>query len=116
MSTKTTLTLVLGSLTAGLLTAGSASAMPSTLNWTAYGTGTSGHAQIMAISQLVQEEHGTQSRVIPGENDTMRMTPLKTGRVDLCACGIASYYGSEGVMMFAGPDWGPANIITPSEP
>lgn len=107
MSTKTNLTLVLGSLTAGLLAAGSASAMPSTLNWTAYGTGTSGHAQIMAISQLLQEEHGTQSRVIPGENDTMRMTPLKTGRVDLCACGIASYYGSEGVMMFAGPDWGP---------
>ena len=110
MSTKTTLTLVLSSLTAGLLAAGSASAMPNTLNWTAYGTGTSGHAQIMAISQLLQEEHGTQSRVIPGENDTMRMTPLKTGRVDLCACGIASYYGSEGVMMFAGPDWGPQPI------
>ncbi|BBI62146.1 hypothetical protein HSBAA_34520 [Vreelandella sulfidaeris] len=80
--------------------------MPPTLNWTAYGTGTSGNAQIMAISQLLQAEHGTQSRVIPGENDTMRMTPLKTGRVDLCACGIASYYGSEGVMMFARPDWG----------
>jgi TRAP transporter TAXI family solute receptor len=93
-----------------LLLASHVNAMPSTLNWTAYGTGTSGNAQIMAISQLLQEEHGTQSRVIPGENDTMRMTPLKTGRVDLCACGIASYYGSEGVMMFARPDWGPQPI------
>lgn len=110
MSTKTTLSLALGSLTAGLLITSHAIAMPSTLNWTAYGTGTSGNAQIMAISQLLQEEHGTQSRVIPGENDTMRMTPLKTGRVDLCACGIASYYGSEGVMMFAQPDWGPQPI------
>lgn len=110
MHTKTKLTFKLSGIAAGIFFAGQAVAMPNTLNWTAYGTGTSGHAQIMAISQLLQEEHGTQSRVIPGENDTMRMTPLKTGRVDLCACGIASYYGSEGVMMFAGPDWGPQPI------
>ena len=110
MRTKTTLPLVISSLAAGLFITSHASAMPPTLNWTAYGTGTSGNAQIMAISQLLQAEHGTQSRVIPGENDTMRMTPLKTGRVDLCACGIASYYGSEGVMMFARPDWGPQPI------
>ena len=84
--------------------------MPGTLNWTAYGTGTSGHAQIMAIGQIIQSRSGTQFRVIPGANDILRMTPLKTGRVDLCACGIASYYGSEGVMMFAGPDWGPQPI------
>ena len=110
MRTKTTPSLVISSLAASLLITSHASAMPPTLNWTAYGTGTSGNAQIMAISQLLQAEHGTQSRVIPGENDTMRMTPLKTGRVDLCACGIASYYGSEGVMMFARPDWGPQPI------
>jgi len=84
--------------------------MPDTLNWTAYGTGTSGHAQIMAIGQIIQSRSGTQFRVIPGANDMLRMTPLKTGRVDLCACGIASYFGSEGVMMFAGPDWGPQPI------
>ncbi|EHA16736.1 TAXI family TRAP transporter solute-binding subunit [Halomonas sp. HAL1] len=110
MRIKTTFPLAISSLAAGVMLAGHVNAMPNTLNWTAYGTGTSGHAQIMAISQLLQQEHGTQSRVIPGENDTMRMTPLKTGRVDLCACGIASYYGSEGVMMFAGPDWGPQPI------
>ncbi|MDQ7730220.1 TAXI family TRAP transporter solute-binding subunit [Halomonas sp. SpR8] len=111
MHTITRRPLAVGSVVAGmLLLASHVNAMPSTLNWTAYGTGTSGNAQIMAISQLLQEEHGTQSRVIPGENDTMRMTPLKTGRVDLCACGIASYYGSEGVMMFARPDWGPQPI------
>ena len=110
MRTKTTLSLAIGSLSAGVLFVGHAAAMPATLNWTSYGTGTSANAQIMAISQLLQDEYGTQSRVIPGENDTMRMTPLKTGRVDLCACGIASYYGSEGVMMFARQDWGPQPI------
>ncbi|AVI63539.1 TAXI family TRAP transporter solute-binding subunit [Halomonas sp. GFAJ-1] len=110
MHTKTKISFKLSGVAIGILFAGQAVAMPNALNWTAYGTGTSGHAQIMAISQLLQEEYGTQSRVIPGENDTMRMTPLKTGRVDLCACGIASYYGSEGVMMFAGPDWGPQPI------
>ncbi|WP_447955649.1 TAXI family TRAP transporter solute-binding subunit [Vreelandella sp. EE7] len=110
MRKTTTLSLAIGAVAAGFLLAGSASAMPATLNWTSYGTGTSANAQIMAISQLLQNEYGTQSRVIPGENDTMRMTPLKTGRVDLCACGIASYYGAEGVMMFARPDWGPQPI------
>ncbi|WP_447528922.1 TAXI family TRAP transporter solute-binding subunit [Vreelandella sp. TE19] len=110
MRMTTTLSLALGAVAAGVLLAGPASAMPATLNWTSYGTGTSANAQIMAISQLLQNEYGTQSRVIPGENDTMRMTPLKTGRVDLCACGIASYYGAEGVMMFARPDWGPQPI------
>lgn len=103
-------TLLASGIITGLLATSQAQAMPATLNWTAYGTGTSGHAQIMAIGQILQKKHGTQSRVIPGQNDILRMTPLKTGRVDLCACGIASYYGSEGVMMFAGPEWGPQPI------
>lgn len=102
--------LMAGGIITGLLATGQAQAMPETLNWTSYGTGTSGHAQIMAIGKILQEQYGTQSRVIPGQNDILRMTPLKTGRVDLCACGIASYYGSEGVMMFAGPEWGPQPI------
>ncbi len=55
-------------------------------------------------------------RILPGDNDVSRMTPLKQGRVDLCACGIASYYGAEGVMMFADRDWGPQplRVITTS--
>ena len=110
MRTKTTLPLIISSLAAGLFITSHASAMPPTLNWTAYGTGTSGNAQIMAISQLLQAEHGTQSRVIPGENDTMRMTPLKTGRVELHACGIHSSYGLGGVVMFARPNYGPHPI------
>nr|WP_298523022.1 TAXI family TRAP transporter solute-binding subunit [uncultured Halomonas sp.] len=81
--------------------------LPSTMAWTAYGTNSSGYAQAVAIGGMLQEQYNTSVRVLPGDNDVSRMTPLRTGRVDLCACGIASYYGAEGVLMFAHPDWGP---------
>ncbi|MGV8844403.1 MAG: TAXI family TRAP transporter solute-binding subunit [Pseudomonas sp.] len=81
--------------------------LPDTMAWTAYGTNSSGYAQAVAIGGMLQSQYGTSVRVLPGDNDVSRMTPMKTGRVDLCACGIASYYGAEGVMMFAHPKWGP---------
>ncbi|SFR80998.1 TRAP transporter solute receptor, TAXI family [Marinobacter daqiaonensis] len=84
--------------------------LPDTLAMTAYGTGSAGYSQMVSIGNLLQNEYGTSVRILPGENDVSRMTPLKTGRVPLCACGIASYYGSEGVLMFASPDWGPQPI------
>lgn len=84
--------------------------LPSTMAWTAYGTNSSGYAQVVAIGNMLQSEYNTSVRILPGDNDVSRMTPLKNGRVDLCACGIASYYGSEGVLMFADRDWGPQPI------
>lgn len=84
--------------------------LPNTLAMTAYGTGSAGYSQMVSIGNLLQNEYGTSVRILPGENDVSRMTPLKTGRVPLCACGIASYYGSEGVLMFADRDWGPQPI------
>lgn len=90
--------------------------LPSTMAWTAYGTNSSGYAQAVAIGNMLQSHYDTSVRILPGDNDVSRMTPLKQGRVDLCACGIASYYGAEGVMMFAHPDWGPQplRVITTS--
>lgn len=84
--------------------------LPATMAWTAYGTNSSGYAQAVAIGNMLQNEYGSSVRVLPGENDVSRMTPLRQGRVDLCACGIASYYGAEGVLMFADRDWGPQPI------
>ncbi|WP_010628525.1 TAXI family TRAP transporter solute-binding subunit [Halomonas sp. KM-1] len=84
--------------------------LPRTMAWTAYGTNSSGYAQAVAIGNMLQNHYGTSVRILPGDNDVSRMTPLKQGRVDLCACGIASYYGAEGVMMFANRDWGPQPI------
>lgn len=84
--------------------------LPSTLAMTAYGTGSGGYTQMASIGSVLQNTFQTSVRILPGENDVSRMTPLKTGRVDLCACGIASYYGSEGIFLFADPDWGPQPI------
>lgn len=90
--------------------------LPSTMAWTAYGTNSSGYAQAVALGNMLQSKYDTAVRVLPGDNDVSRMTPLKQGRVDLCACGISSYYGAEGVLMFAHPDWGPQplRVITTS--
>jgi TRAP transporter TAXI family solute receptor len=106
--------IVLAALPLSLLTASVAQAaeveLPRTMAWTAYGTNSSGYAQAVAIGNMLQNHYGSSVRILPGDNDVSRMTPLKQGRVDLCACGIASYYGAEGVMMFADREWGPQPI------
>lgn len=84
--------------------------LPNTLGMTAYGTSSAGYAQMVSIGNLLQNEYGVSLRILPGENDVSRMTPLKIGRVPVCSCGIAAYYGAEGVLMFAGEDWGPQPI------
>jgi TRAP transporter TAXI family solute receptor len=95
-----------------LLGAGQAAAqsLPDQLVWTAYGTNSSGYAQAVAIGNMLKNKHGTALRVLPGRNDVARMTPLKQEKVDFCACGIASYYGQEGIFLFAKADWGPQPI------
>ncbi|MFC4258164.1 TAXI family TRAP transporter solute-binding subunit [Marinobacter lacisalsi] len=84
--------------------------LPDTLGMTAYGTGSAGYSQMVSIGNLLQNEYGVSLRILPGDNDVSRMTPLKTGRVPLCACGIASFYGAEGVLLFADRNWGPQPI------
>jgi TRAP transporter TAXI family solute receptor len=89
---------------------GSEAKLPAQLAWTAYGTTSSGYAQSVSIGNMLKNRHGTSLRVLPGKNDVSRMTPLKDGKADMCACGIASYFGSEGVMLFAKEGWGPQPI------
>ena len=84
--------------------------LPKQLTWTAYGTTSSGYAQSVAIGNMLKNKHGTTVAVKPGKNDISRMTPLKNGKADYCACGIASYFGSEGVALFASAAWGPQPI------
>ncbi|MDC0663547.1 TAXI family TRAP transporter solute-binding subunit [Marinobacter sp. SS21] len=84
--------------------------LPGTLGITAYGTGSAGYSQMASIGNLLQNEYGVSLRILPGENDVSRMTPLKTGRVPVCACGIAAFYGAEGVLLFADRNWGPQPI------
>jgi TRAP transporter TAXI family solute receptor len=100
----------------GLSTAVAASAqaadvnLPRDLSWTAYESGSSGYSQSVGIGNMLKGKHNVDLRIIPGKNDVSRMTPLKLGQSKLCACGIASYFAQEGVLMFAEKNWGPQRL------
>ena len=84
--------------------------LPSALSWTAYGTTSSGYAQSIGLGNMLKGKYRTEVRVIPGKNDVSRMLPLKAGQAEICACGIASYFSQEGVLMFASESWGPQRV------
>jgi TRAP transporter TAXI family solute receptor len=94
----------------GLGAAGSVAEVPRKTTWTAYGTTSSGYAQAVAIGNMLNKRYDTNMRVIPGKNDISRMAPLRDNKADYCACGIASYFGQEGVFIFADKNWGPQPI------
>jgi TRAP transporter TAXI family solute receptor len=84
--------------------------LPDTLAITGYGTGAASYVQMVSIGNLLRNEYGVSVRVLPGDTDIARMTPLRDGRVSLCGCGIAKYFAYEGVGVFATPDWGPQDL------
>ena len=84
--------------------------LPKNLAWTAYDSTSSGYIQSVGLGNMLKKRYGTELRVIPGKNDVSRMLPLKAGQAQICACGIAAYFGQEGVLMFADADWGPTKI------
>ena len=86
--------------------------LPSNISWTAYGTTSSGYAQSVGLGKMLKEKYDADLRIIPGKNDVSRMAPLKAGQSPLCACGIASYFAQEGVLMFAAKDWGPMRLYS----
>lgn len=84
--------------------------LPRVIAWSAYDTGSAGHAHSIAIGNMMRSRYGTTVRVLPGRNDVSRMTPLRDGTVDYCLCGVAAYFAWEGVFLFAAPEWGPQPI------
>jgi TRAP transporter TAXI family solute receptor len=91
-------------------TAMAAEGLPKQIAWTAYGTTSSGYAQSIGLGNMLKAKFDTDLRVIPGKNDVSRMLPLKAGQAEICACGIAAYFGQEGVFMFANERWGPTPV------
>ena len=81
--------------------------LPGTVVWSAYPTGTSGYAQSVAIGSVLQNEYGTNLRVIPGRNDVSRLSPLRSGRVNFSAGGSEAVYAQEGMLNFGEVNWGP---------
>jgi TRAP transporter TAXI family solute receptor len=91
-------------------TAIAAEGLPKQISWTAYGTTSSGYAQSVGLGNMLKAKYGSDLRIIPGKNDVSRMLPLKAGQAEICACGIAAYFGQEGVFMFANDRWGPQKL------
>jgi|TARA_B110001454_G_C12678445_1_gene416875 TRAP transporter TAXI family solute receptor len=105
--------LKIGSLLIALTAAGGALAQPALpelprqMAWTAYNLGSTGYNQAVAIGAMLRDKYNVTLRVIPGQNDVSRLLPLKTGRVDFTANGVATYFAQEGMFQFANPEWGP---------
>jgi TRAP transporter TAXI family solute receptor len=96
---------------AGLLAGTSfAQQVPPSQSWTAYDTGSSGFNIAVAVGQMMKLKSSSDVRVLPAGNDTGRLTPLKTGRANISAMGIGSYFAQEGVYEFGSKDWGPQPI------
>jgi TRAP transporter TAXI family solute receptor len=81
--------------------------LPRQMAWTAYNLGTSGYNQSVAIGAMLRDRYDVTLRIIPGQNDISRLIPLKTGRVDFTANGVATYLAQEGVFQFSDQQWGP---------
>ena len=85
---------------AGPALAASHLSLPGQLAWTAYGTGSAGYNQSVAIGAALQEATGTNLRVLPGKNDVARTEPLRQGKVDFSATGVGgSFMAQEGVLL-----------------
>lgn len=84
--------------------------LPKQVAWTAYGTGSAGYNQAVAIGAALQETAGVNLRILPGQNDMARMEPLRQDKVQFSANGIGVYLAQEGVLAFGGRNWGPQKI------
>ncbi|MDH3665543.1 MAG: TAXI family TRAP transporter solute-binding subunit [Paracoccaceae bacterium] len=85
--------------------------LPGQLAWTAYGTGSAGYNQSVAIGAALQDAAGVNLRVLPGKNDVARTEPLRQGKVHFSATGVGgSFMAQEGVFAFGKESWGPQEI------
>ena len=91
--------------------AASAEGLPKQLTWTAYGTGSAGYNQSVAIGAALKAAHGVNLRVLPGKNDISRTEPVRRGKVPFSANGVGgSYMAQEGVFDFGAENWGPQPV------
>ena len=85
--------------------------LPPTIAWTAYGVGSAGYNQAVAIGSALKNRLGVTLRVLPGKNDISRQIPLREGKVQFSATGIGgSFMAQEGVFDFGTRAWGPQPV------
>lgn len=84
--------------------------LPETLTATSHAAGSAGHAQTVAIGNILKNKYGTSLRIMPSSNDVAFINLVRSGRVQLCSCPTAAYFAQEGVLMFAAEQWGPQKL------
>ncbi|MEO1291588.1 MAG: TAXI family TRAP transporter solute-binding subunit [Pseudomonadota bacterium] len=85
--------------------------LPGQVAWTAYGTGSAGYNQSVAIGKALKDAAGVNLRVLPGKNDVARSEPLRQGKVQFSATGVGgSFMAQEGVFAFGKQNWGPQPV------
>ena len=85
-------------------------ALPKTIVWTAYNTGSAGYNQAVAIGSVLKTIYGVNLRVLPGKNDGSRLSPLRKGMAQFSATGSDSIYAQEAIYTFGTRKWGPQPI------
>jgi len=85
--------------------------LPSTISWSAYGVGSGGYNQSVAIGNALKQKYNISLRVLPGKNDVSRNLPIREGQVQFSANGVGgTYFAQEGVFDFGAPTWGPQPV------
>ena len=98
-------------ISASLTSPALAEGLPKQLSWTAYGVGSAGYNQSVAIGAALKNEMGVNLRVLPGKNDVARTEPLRQGKVQFSATGVGgSFMAQEGVFAFGAKNWGPQRV------
>jgi len=88
-----------------------AEGLPKRLAWTAYGVGSAGYNQSVAIGAALKDQMDISLRVLPGKNDVARTEPLRQGKVQFSATGVGgSFMAQEGVFVFGTKRWGPQKV------
>jgi len=80
-------------------------------SWFAFGTGSSGHNQAVAIGSARKNAYGTNLRLLSVKNDIARAEPLRQGKLDFAAAEIGGVYlAQEGELEFGAGRWRPQKV------
>jgi uncharacterized protein len=92
---------------AAALAAPSMAELPKKVMLTAYGVGTSGYSQAVALGAALKNNAGVTMRVLPGKNDLSRLAPVRSGKADFSFNGLGTFMSQEAAFVFAKRSWGP---------
>lgn len=81
--------------------------LPQTVSISAYNLGTGSYNETVGIGAAVKKKYGKDFRVIPANNDISRMTPLRSGQVQVSSMGSGVFFAQEGLFEFGDAKWGP---------